>query len=120
MALLLRFNSSLHGIHVHCLKFVCFHIKIFQRKMHSDDLSTNIHLCFCTVCVRASDCLISLYCNDPYLHNIQHTDARDVRNKFENSKERKNACERKTESESEATLFIKVKVTSVCVSYTMK
>lgn len=28
------------------VQFVCFHIKIFQSKMHNDDLSTNTHLCF--------------------------------------------------------------------------
>lgn len=79
---------------VHRVKFVCFHIKIFQSKMHNDDLSTNTHLCvFCILCVWVRDWWISLYCNDPYLHNTQHTNARDVQNKCENWKERKTSCE---------------------------
>lgn len=39
---------------------------------------------FFVLCVCVRDWLISLYCNDPYLHNTQHTNARDVRNKYEN------------------------------------
>lgn len=107
--------------YVYRLKFVCFHIKIFQRKMHNDDLSTNneIHLYFCIVFVCVCDWLIPLYCNDPYLHNIQHTNARDVRNKFENWKERKKKRprERKREWERSNAIYKSQSHISLCFTH---